>query len=99
MSLQFISSYSSTLKNWKHPSAHFEAASKNERKSKSEQAALQNLRKWISSKQYLLILFAMWNVLCDLLILSEALQKRDITSVLREVLISRYIGHLEAMEK
>jgi len=41
----------------------------------------------------------MWNVLCDLLILSEALQKRDITSVLREVLISRYIGHLEAMEK
>ena len=66
---------------------HFKSASKDARKSKRDQTTFLELFRKLSSKQLLLDLAVMFDVLTELKLLSEALQKRDITLVDADKLI------------
>ena len=90
---------SSVWKNYVHLCGHFETSSKDSTRLETEQAVFQGLWKRISSKQFLLDLAIMYDVLYELSLLSEGLQKRNVTILYADSLIRRCIKHLEDMKQ
>ena len=78
---------------------HFESASKDARRSKRDQTTFLGLFRQLSSKQLLLDVAVMFDVLTEFKLLSKALQKRDITLVHADKLIRRCIRYLEWMKE
>ena len=86
-------------KNYVDLCGHFETSSKEKTKLKIEQAVFQGLWKRICFKQFFLDLTIMHDVLHELPLLSEGLQKRNVTILYTDSLIHRCIKHLEDMKQ
>lgn len=90
---------SSVWKNYDHLCKHFETSSEDLTRLETEKAVFRGLWKRISSKQFLIDLALMYDVLYELSLLSEGLQKRNVTLLYADSLIRRCIKHLENMKQ
>lgn len=89
---------SAVWQNWSSLCHHFENASKDNNRTKTEQSLFNGLYKRISSKQFVQDLALMYDVLFELSILSEALQKRETSIVYADKFIRRTINYLEYLK-
>jgi hypothetical protein len=90
-------SVSAVWQNYEALCKHFESASRDQNRTKTEQSTFQGLFKRISSKQFVTDLALMHDVLFEISVLSESLQKRNITIVDANKKIHRTIRFLESM--
>ena len=86
---------SSVWKNYVHLCGHFETSSKDKTRLETEQAVFRGLWKKVCSKQFFFDLAIMHDVLYESSLLSEGLQKRNVTILYADSLIRCCVKHLE----